>query len=147
MLSPYTSVWLTSWQHITSSLNTWCILSTHYDAVLRTSTPRIRNYSESDGRSGTNGNFTLLPSPNAHSYGARYDRKYIHNYRVPDHCTVPNTQLNVQICLRNQVISRLQPLCAVDHPDISILNAKHIFSVNANNAYVTLTFLLHLTSL
>jgi len=58
---------------------------------------------------------------------------------VPDNCTVPNTQFHVRIGLRNQVITRHQPLCAVDHPDISILIGKHTNSVNTNNMHVILT--------
>ena len=57
---------------------------------------------------------------------------------VADNCTVPNTQFNVQIGLRNQVITRHQPLCAVDHPDISILNGKYTNSVNTNNTHINL---------
>jgi hypothetical protein len=57
---------------------------------------------------------------------------------VPDNYTVPNTQFNVQIGLRNQVITRHQPLCAVGHPDISILNGKQTNAVNTNNTHIIL---------
>jgi hypothetical protein len=56
---------------------------------------------------------------------------------VPDNCTVPNTQLKVQIGLWNHVITRHNPLCVVGHPDISILNGKHTNSVNTNNTHIT----------
>jgi len=65
---------------------------------------------------------------------------------VPDKCTVPNAQFTVQTGLRNQVIFRHQPLCAVDQPDISIINGKSTNSINTNNTHIT--FLpLHILSL
>jgi hypothetical protein len=57
---------------------------------------------------------------------------------VPDNCIVPNTQFHVRIGLRNQVITRHQPLCTVDHPNISILSGKHTNSVNTNKMHVIL---------
>jgi len=68
------------------------------------------------------------------------------NTGVADNRTVPNTQFNVQIGLRNQVITGHQPLCAVDHPDVSILNGKHTNSVNTNNTHINL-ITLHILSL
>jgi len=66
----------------------------------------------------------------------------------PDNCTVPNTQFNVQTGLRNQVITRHQPLCAVDQPDIAFLNGKPTNSINTNNTHITLILYTscHLTS-
>jgi len=40
--------------------------------VLRTSSPRIRNYADSDGGIGTGGNFQLS---HAHSYGAKHNNR------------------------------------------------------------------------
>jgi hypothetical protein len=56
---------------------------------------------------------------------------------VPDNRTVPNIQFNVQFGLQNQIISRHKPICAVDQPNISNLNAKHTKSVNTNNTHIT----------
>jgi hypothetical protein len=64
---------------------------------------------------------------------------------IPDNCTVSNTQFNVQFGLRNQAITKHQPLHAVDHPVISILDAKHTYSIYANNTYVNLMLLLNLS--
>jgi hypothetical protein len=57
---------------------------------------------------------------------------------IPDNCTVPKTQFNVQFGSRNHAITRHQPLCAVDHPVISILSAKHTFSIYANSTFMLL---------
>jgi hypothetical protein len=46
---------------------------------------------------------------------------------VPDYCTLQNTQFNAPFGLRNRIITRHQTRFGLDHPDISIPNAKHIF--------------------
>jgi hypothetical protein len=59
---------------------------------------------------------------------------------IPDNCTVPNTRFNVQFGLRNQAITRHQPVCAVDHPVICILSAKHNFLFKRTAHTLTSTF-------
>ena len=120
MESSYTSDLLRSWQHITDSLNT-CIIRTLYvvqccEQVRPEFGITVMVMEEAEQEEILDFCIPLIHFMTENTFTIT---------GVADNCTVLNTQFNVQIGLRNQVITRHQPLCAVDHPDISILNGKH----------------------
>jgi len=65
--------------------------------VLRTSSPRIQNYTDSDGETGTGGNFLLSHAAPWHIHMAQV----ITQQKLHDSCNVPSDQFNVQFRLRH----------------------------------------------
>ena len=79
------------------SLNTHN-MNTLHGTVLRKSSPRILNYADRDGETGTGGNFLLSLAAPRHICTAQVITQ---QQKLHDSCNVPSDQFNVQFCLRH----------------------------------------------
>ena len=79
------------------SLNTHN-MNTLRGTVLRTSPPRIRNYADSDGETGTGGNFRLSRATPRHICSAQVKTQ---QQKLHDSCNIPSDRFNVQFRLRH----------------------------------------------
>ena len=67
-------------------------------AVLRKSSSRIRNYADSDGKTGTGGNFRLSHAAPCHICTAQVITQL---RKIHDSCNVPRDWFNVKLRLRH----------------------------------------------
>jgi hypothetical protein len=65
--------------------------------VLRTSLPRIRNYADNDGETGTGGNFRLAHAASRHIHTAQLITQ---EHKLHDSSKVPSDQFNMQFRLQ-----------------------------------------------
>jgi hypothetical protein len=79
------------------SLNTHS-MKTLRGTVLRISSPRIRNYADSDGKTGTGGNFRLS---HALPWHIRTVQVITQQQKLYDSCNVPSDRFNVRFHLRH----------------------------------------------
>ena len=79
------------------SLNTHN-MNTLHRTVLRTCSPRIQNYTDSDGETGTGGNFRLSHAMPHHTPTAQVITQ---QQKLHDSCNVLSDQFNVRFRLRN----------------------------------------------
>jgi len=78
-------------------------MNTLHGMVLRTSSPRIRNYADSDGENGTGGNF---PLSHAMPWHIRTAQVITQQQKLHDSCNIPSGRFNVQFLLRNGSTTR-----------------------------------------
>ena len=71
-------------------------MNTLHGTVLRTSSPRIWNYTESDGKTGIGENFRLSHAVPRH---IRTAQVITHKQKLHDSCNVPSDWFNVQFPL------------------------------------------------
>jgi len=75
-------------------------MHTLFGTVLRTSYPRIRNYADRDGETGTGGNFRLSTAGPQHIRTAQVITATETTFTISgarDSCNVPSGRFNVQL--------------------------------------------------
>ena len=97
--------------------------------VLRTSSPRIRNYTDNDGETGTGGNFRLAHAASRHIHTAQLITQ---EHKLQDSSKVPSDQFNVQFRLQHG---------SPTHGHIPAADAHHFifFQVQPANQQSTIT--------
>ena len=73
-------------------------MNTLHGTVLRTSSPRNRNYGDIHGETGIGGNFRLSLATSRHICTAQIITQ---EQKLHDNCNVPSDQFNVQFRLRH----------------------------------------------
>jgi hypothetical protein len=78
-------------------------MNTLHGTVLRTSSPRIRNYADSDGETGTGGNFQLSHAAPWHNLTVQVITQ---QQKLHDSCNAPSDQFNIQFRLQHGSLTR-----------------------------------------